>query len=225
MTGSRESKHLLPAFSDLDWAEYSAIQITYRVAQYKFEWDRKLLLVRFTGDYGHGASGNCDAAYMDAMYRAAFDVVAPDGLILDFSGLSYQWGDRLGQVLNPPCIWGQLSTPPFAIVLGEACEDGLRSLLQEDLGWSESEPDWVFDGVSEAQRYVEDLVREGDCAERKQMAKDKHASGLVFWELLGPESGPEQCRHADCTRLRMRDSVLCRVHHYEQVRHEPCPFA
>lgn len=216
--------HLPPAFSEVDWAKYSAVRIAYHVAQYKFEWDHKLLLVRFTGDYGYGAGGNDDANYMDAMYRAAVEVISPAGLILDFSEFSYQWGDRLGQVLNVPDAWGKVPRPPFAIVLGEACEEGLRSLLIQDLGWSDNELDWVFWNVSDAQRYVEDVMRERDRALREKIEQDTRARALAFWELLGAEVGPEQCRHAECMRLRVRDSVLCRAHHYEQIRHEPCPF-
>ena len=38
------------------------------------------------------------------------------------------------------------------------------------------------------------------------------------------ELGPEMCKVKGCERLRIRFSVMCRRHHYEQVHRRPCPF-
>lgn len=215
---------LPPDFSVVDWAEYSTVGITYQVARYVFERERELLHVSFTGNYGYGAAGNGDADFMDAMYRAAVEVVDPDGLILDFSDFNYEWGDRLGKVLNLPDSWAQVERQPFAIVLGQGCEQGLRSLLLEDLLWSESELGWVFHCVSDALEYVKDVMRERALAEKLECEANRTARAQAFWELLGPEVGPEQCNHSGCHRRRVKSSVLCRVHHYERFRHEACPF-
>lgn len=218
------SRHPLPDFSAVEWAEYSTVGITYQVARYAFDRECKLLRVCFAGNYGYGSAGNGDAAYMDAMYRAAVEVIGPDGLILDFTDLNYEWGDLLGRVLNPPDRWAQLESPPFALVLGQGCEQGLRSLLLEDLGWSDSELGWVFHGVADAQRYVGEVMRKRASAVRQQYEADKAARALAFWELLGSEVEPEQCKQSGCHRLRVKDSVLCRIHHYEKIQHEACPF-
>lgn len=45
-----------------------------------------------------------------------------------------------------------------------------------------------------------------------------------FWNTLGEELGPQQCRAASCERLRIALSVFCRRHHFEQIRRVPCPF-
>ncbi|RQP21436.1 hypothetical protein [Piscinibacter terrae] len=211
-------------FSEVDWTAYSAVDIAYEVAQYRFEREYKLLRVRFAGDYGCGAGGNGDATYMDAMYRAAVEIIDPDGLILDFSDLNYKWGDLLGKVLNVPDCLAQRGRPPFAIVVAKGCEKAVLSLLTEDLGWSENELAWVFRDLLSAQRYVEQIMREHGLATSRELEVRKRDQALAFWELLGPEVGPEECRNAECHRLRVRDSVLCRVHHYEQIQREPCPF-
>lgn len=45
-----------------------------------------------------------------------------------------------------------------------------------------------------------------------------------FYDSLGPEQGGVRCQHAGCSRGSVRFSLFCRVHHYENVRHRPCPF-
>ena len=113
-----------------------------------------LLRISVSGVYGHGSDGNRDATYMHAMTRAACEILNPDGLIVDFSALTYRWGDLLGKVLNVPTRWASLKKPPFAVVEGAHCKDALRSLLLGDLGWDEKDLDWVFDDVERARDFV-----------------------------------------------------------------------
>ena len=211
-------------FTEVNWVDYSKVKIRYEIALYQFERECKLLRVRFKGSYGYGSDGNGDAAYMDAMYRAAFEVLHPDGLILDFSELSYQWGDLLGQVLNTPDQWPERERPPFALVLGAMSEEGVRSLLLNDLGWHTDELTWVFNEPLAAQAFVEEVMRERCAAMHQRIEADKRDRAQSFWQLLGPDIGPERCRSEGCDRLRIKNSVLCRAHHYERVQHEPCPF-
>jgi hypothetical protein len=42
---------------------------------------------------------------------------------------------------------------------------------------------------------------------------------LAFWSQLGPEVGPEACRHPGCSRLRIFCSVFCRRHHFLAIEH------
>ncbi|MBW8847197.1 MAG: hypothetical protein JF607_19700 [Burkholderiales bacterium] len=211
-------------FTEVNWADYSKVEIRYEIALYQFEHECKLLRVRFGGSYGYGSDGNGDAVYMDAMYRAAFEVLRPDGLILDFSELGYQWGDLLGRVLNAPDQWSERERPPFAVVLGAASEEGVRSLLLNDLGWSADELTWAFNEPLAAQAYVEDVMRECCAALHQRIETERHNQARSFWQLLGSDIGPEQCRSEGCHRLRVKNSGLCREHHYERVRQEPCPF-
>ena len=44
-----------------------------------------------------------------------------------------------------------------------------------------------------------------------------------FFSILGPELGPEPCRHTGCTHLRIKMSVFCRIHHFESVLGRPFP--
>jgi hypothetical protein len=47
------------------------------------------------------------------------------------------------------------------------------------------------------------------------------AADRRFRDALGDEVGPELCRQEGCDRRRIRNSVFCRRHHYEQVTRRP----
>lgn len=45
-----------------------------------------------------------------------------------------------------------------------------------------------------------------------------------FFEALGEERCDASCRSEGCTRGAIHQSVFCRVHHFEMIKKEPCPF-
>lgn len=45
-----------------------------------------------------------------------------------------------------------------------------------------------------------------------------------FYDSLGDERSDVPCRTVGCSRGAVQLSVLCKVHHFEQVRRRPCPF-
>jgi hypothetical protein len=45
-----------------------------------------------------------------------------------------------------------------------------------------------------------------------------------FFDALGEERHGEPCRSEGCARGAIQQSVFCRIHHYEMIRKEPCPF-
>jgi hypothetical protein len=45
-----------------------------------------------------------------------------------------------------------------------------------------------------------------------------------FFQLLGPEDSTMRCKSDGCSRGRIKYSVLCAAHHFEQLRKRPCPF-
>ena len=49
-------------------------------------------------------------------------------------------------------------------------------------------------------------------------------SDLAFYSQLGPEDLSSPCKADHYSRGRIKYSVLCRVHHFEQTRRKPCPF-
>jgi hypothetical protein len=73
----------------------------------------------------------------------------------------------------------------------------LGEILETFVAWAKSIPDW--------------LLTPSDFAIQGRVDR-------TFWAALGDEVGPEICRHAGCERLRIRNSMLCRAHHFEQIK-------
>ncbi len=48
---------------------------------------------------------------------------------------------------------------------------------------------------------------------------------LELFQALGSEIGPNMCRRPGCDRKTVKLSVMCRRHHYEMIKGEPCPFS
>jgi hypothetical protein len=44
-----------------------------------------------------------------------------------------------------------------------------------------------------------------------------------FYTSLGAERAGVPCQNPGCTRGAIELSVLCRLHHFESVKHRPCP--
>jgi len=41
-----------------------------------------------------------------------------------------------------------------------------------------------------------------------------------FWEKLGQEVGPGECKDSDCTRRQISQSLYCKPHHFRQMMGE-----
>jgi len=156
-------------FHEVDWAELSPVQLRCEMAHLSLPEsgldarhapEPRVLRIRFEGRCGVGSQGNGDAHCMRAMSRAAFDMLDPDGLVLDFSALTYEWGDMMSRVLDLPDAWRELDEPPFAIVVGPDCEAGMMSLLLQELQYDRSELGWVFHDTDAACAKVAAIVRE-----------------------------------------------------------------
>ncbi len=46
-----------------------------------------------------------------------------------------------------------------------------------------------------------------------------------FYDKLGNENPQKECRKDGCERGAVQFSVLCRVHHFENIKKKPCPFS
>ena len=90
-------------------------------------------------------------------------------------------------------------------------------LAEGDIAAVEAEP-WLqgYGPPMSAERRAE-LVRE---AQERSLAADRR-----FYRALGPERAEVPCRHTGCRRGAIHHSVLCRVHHFEALCGQPCPFS
>ncbi len=114
-------------FVEKHWSDLSSLQLNTSVADLADGLVRRMLCVRFTGHYHQGSGGTTDALFMHAMVRAAVTAWEPDGIILDYSELDYQWGDEMEWLL--PDDDGQIEDTPAVVVVGPQSQDGIRTLL------------------------------------------------------------------------------------------------
>jgi hypothetical protein len=61
-------------------------------------------------------------------------------------------------------------------------------------------------------------------ARAKQVEETRLVIFRTFYDKLGPERPEVPCRTPGCTRGAIRLSVRCRVHHFESIYKQPCPF-
>jgi hypothetical protein len=65
-------------------------------------------------------------------------------------------------------------------------------------------------------------------AEQAQIAPKARENALKIdrrlYDALGPERSSVPCRHVECGRGAIEQSVFCRPHHFENVTRRPCPF-
>lgn len=107
------------------------------------------LVVAFSGQYRDGSLGNPDATYMYGLLSLACQLWHHRGLVIDLSGLSYEFGDQILMALAHP--FGL----PSALVVGPGCEAALATLISEECPAPPvTDFEWVFDTVDDALDYV-----------------------------------------------------------------------
>jgi hypothetical protein len=77
----------------------------------------------------------------------------------------------------------------------------------------------------EAMLKTKDYWLDYDAWQRSSPAENKHRWDLAFYDGLGLERSDQPCRKEGCLRGAVAQSVYCRVHHFEMVKGEPCPFS
>ncbi len=86
-------------------------------------------MISYAGTYRPGSQGKDDALYIVATASAAHKAWYTESIVIDFSRLSYKWGDEMQWVLNigqqapATCIF------PLAIIVGPNCEQALKTLI------------------------------------------------------------------------------------------------
>ena len=113
-----------------------------------------ILVVKYSGVFGWGSGGNGDATYMGSMAKAGIQAFRPQGVIHDFSELSYEWGDEL---LGAMLIGTEIRPKARAVVVSPKCEAAVRTLCFDDPRSTEplEKIGWVFRTLDAAREYVD----------------------------------------------------------------------
>ena len=128
------------------------------------------LIAKFTGAYADGGSGRADAAYILGVVSTAMEIWNSASLVLDLSGLKYEWGDEMRWLL-PPNVHGR----PAAVVVGPGCTPAVATLLFGlNTSRSATEAECVFADLDEAIAYVR-----RDCGRRSRPDNSEPGSNIA----------------------------------------------
>jgi len=87
-----------------------------------------VLVLKFSGTYGHGSEGNPDADYIHAITAGACALEFPDAVVFDLSAMAYEWGERIASVFDFPLGPGGGGAGAVRIVSGPKNHKALVSL-------------------------------------------------------------------------------------------------
>jgi len=106
----------------------------------------------FAGNYRSGSGGAPDAHYIEGMIRTVYEIWRPSAIILDLRELTYEWGDEMDLVLQPP-------TDISAIVVSPKCEPAISTLCYGiDTKKSVLEEAHFFDALDPAIDYITEAL-------------------------------------------------------------------
>ncbi len=92
---------------------------------------KKLFKISFQGDYPPGSPGNSTAARMRNYVEEIIQTHQPEGLIFDLTGLHYQYGDAICEILRP--LKQNQGFIPSCIVAGGKTKEALSTLYKNSL--------------------------------------------------------------------------------------------
>jgi hypothetical protein len=61
--------------------------------------------------------------------------------------------------------------------------------------------------------------------ERKEVIDAVNKMDLDWYNKLSPADETRKCSKPNCTGYAIRNSVMCKMHHFEMIRKKPCPFS
>lgn len=119
-------------FKEVFLTDLSDITVNHFISEHKPLSTPEYLVLKYTGTYQSGAAGRSDALFIVSTAKAAQEAWFTKMVILDFSELSYQWGDEMAWVYG--LGWDRVLRfdRPLAIIVGDLCKDALKSLAPDD---------------------------------------------------------------------------------------------
>lgn len=131
-----------------------------KVQYYESDDYTDILIIKYVGKYKYGSAGNNDARYMYAKGKLGFNLFEPEGIILDFQELEYQWGDMIELVFDIGVNEYEDEQLPIALVIGNGCEEGIGTLIYgiNSEKTNATTEEWIFDNFDDAWRYVEKRI-------------------------------------------------------------------
>lgn len=116
--------------------------------------------------------------------------------------------------------WGRLFHMKFVAGFIGFTQDAASLAVRPRIGWAVCEELQHDDSTDETDNC--DVLAEVDVPSPEETQR---TDDLNYYNSLGRERSDVKCRRENCERGAVKFSVLCRNHHFENVRRRPCPFS
>lgn len=107
--------------------ELSHLQYRVFTCQVGGKHDPTILVLKFSGAYGIGSEGNCDATLMQAITNAALSTWYSHAIVFDLREMRYEWGDAIWRVFGRGAQSHFVEGLPIALVVSDLCRSGFMS--------------------------------------------------------------------------------------------------
>lgn len=113
-----------------------------------------VLLISFSGNYPEGSLGNTHARYISRNVLAGIIEFDPDAILLDFSALTYSWGNAILRVFTEISLFkdgeNTVDEPNFPVIVlvSEISKNGIISLLTPST--ATTKPSFIFENLDAA---------------------------------------------------------------------------
>jgi hypothetical protein len=133
--------------------------------------------VAFSGNYRDGSAGAPDAHHINGVINTISGAWYPSAMIIDFSDLTYEWGDEMSMFIPTP-------DDTNALVVGDKCRRALTTLCTREPDGDIANINSVFDNFDDACSYVaKKQVESWNNSIRRSSTFDE--SELISLEHLG----------------------------------------
>jgi hypothetical protein len=116
----------------VSFATLSNLKYSVALAPHKQFTTPEFVVVTFTGRYRDGSAGAPDATFIASIMEAVQRAWYTDSLIIDLSGLAYNWGDEMDWIHDIGIFHPSPCKKPLAIIVGHECRDALQSLAPDE---------------------------------------------------------------------------------------------
>lgn len=114
-------------FCERQFEDLSDLQYRVFTSTPGSEYGDAVLVLEFSGVFGHGSGGHGGGVYMRAITLAAIASWVHDAVIFDLRGLDYEWGNDIWDVFGGPSIPPFTVEHPQALVVSDRCRRGFST--------------------------------------------------------------------------------------------------
>ncbi|MEO8406103.1 MAG: hypothetical protein ABI480_15955 [Chitinophagaceae bacterium] len=99
------------------------LRYDFKFTKHKAGFLIDVLVISFHGKYRNGSAGHPDAGLISGIFKLGVEVFDPFSVLVDISGLEYEWGDDLN------LIFPDDNCANIVVLVGNKCRRAISTLL------------------------------------------------------------------------------------------------